>query len=80
MQKPGSPRDSTISETPSARRARRKEVAAMASSLVASGLLVVFTVACPTSGHHSQVGAWWVVQLGCGLGLVTTSTLGLRRG
>jgi hypothetical protein len=52
----------------------------MAASLVASGLLVVFTVACPTSGHHSQVGAWWVVQLGCGLGLVTTSTLGLRRG
>jgi uncharacterized membrane protein len=52
----------------------------MAASLLASGLLVVSTVACPVSGHHSQVGAWWVVQLGCGLGLVTTSTLGLRRG
>jgi hypothetical protein len=52
----------------------------MAASLVASSLLVVFTVACPMSGHHSQVGAWWVVQLGCGLGLLTTSTLGLRRG
>src|SRR5829696_6318049 len=32
MQKPRSPRDSTISETPSARRARRKEVAAMATT------------------------------------------------
>jgi hypothetical protein len=52
----------------------------LAASLLASGLLVVSTVACPASGHHTQLGAWWVVQLGCGLGLVTTSTLGLRRG
>jgi hypothetical protein len=52
----------------------------LAASLLASGLLVVSTVACPASGHHTQLGAWWVVQLGCGLGLVTTSALGLRRG
>jgi hypothetical protein len=52
----------------------------LAASLLASGLLVVATVACPVSGHHTQLGAWWVVQLGCGLGLVTTSALGLRRG
>ena len=52
----------------------------MAASLLASGLLVVSTVACPASGHHTQLGAWWIVQLGCGLGLVTTSALGLRRG
>jgi hypothetical protein len=52
----------------------------LAASLLASGLLVVSTLACPASGHHTQVGAWWVVQLGCGLGLVTASTLGLRRG
>ena len=51
----------------------------LAASLLASGLLVVSTVACPASGHHTNVGAWWVVQLGCGLGLVTTSILGLRR-
>jgi hypothetical protein len=51
----------------------------LAASLVASGLLMASTIACPASGHHSQVGAWWVVQLGCGLGLVTTSALGLRR-
>jgi peptidoglycan/LPS O-acetylase OafA/YrhL len=51
----------------------------MAASLLASGLLVVSTLACPASGHHTQVGAWWAVQLGCGLGLLTTSILGLRR-
>jgi hypothetical protein len=51
----------------------------LAASLVASGLLVVSTVMCPVSGHHTGVGAWWVVQLGCGLGLATTSILGLRR-
>jgi hypothetical protein len=32
------------------------------------------------SGHHSDVGAWWVVQLGYGLGLATISSLGLQRG
>jgi hypothetical protein len=52
----------------------------LAASLVASGLLVASTLACPVSGHHTQVGAWWVVQLGCGLGLVAASILGLRRG
>ena len=52
----------------------------LAASLMASGLLVASTLACPVFGHHSQVGAWWVVQLGCGLGLVATSILGLRRG
>ena len=52
----------------------------LAASLLASGLLVISTVACPASGHHAQVGPWWVVQLGCGLGLVAISILGLRRG
>lgn len=51
----------------------------LAASLFASGLLVVSTLACPASGHHT-FGAWWVVQLACGLGLVATSSLGLRRG
>jgi peptidoglycan/LPS O-acetylase OafA/YrhL len=51
----------------------------LVASLLAAGLLLISTVACPASGHHTQLGAWWVVQLGCGLGLVTTSTLGLRR-
>jgi hypothetical protein len=58
----------------------RRQRWSLAASLLASGLLVVSTVACPASGHHAQLGAWWVVQLGCGLGLVTISALGLRRG
>jgi hypothetical protein len=57
----------------------RRQRWSLVASLVASGLLVVSTLACPASGHHPQIGAWWVVQLGCGLGLVTTSILGLRR-
>ena len=51
----------------------------LAASLVGSGILVLSTVMCPVSGHHTHLGAWWVVQLGCGLGLAATSTLGLRR-
>jgi len=51
----------------------------LAASLVAAGMLVVSTVMCPVSGHHTGVGGWWVVQLGCGLGLVATSILVWRR-
>jgi hypothetical protein len=51
----------------------------MVSSLLAAGLLVVSTVMCPLSGHHAGVGAWWAVQLGCGLGLLAGSALGLRQ-
>jgi len=51
----------------------------LAASLVAAGLLVVSTVMCPVSGHHANIGAWWVLQLGCGLGLLTSSALGLRQ-
>src|ERR687898_620284 len=50
----------------------------LAASLVAAGLLVASTLMCPVSGHHA-IGAWWVVQLGCGLGLVAASSLGLQR-
>jgi hypothetical protein len=51
----------------------------LAVSAAASGLLVLSTVLCPVSGHHTHLGAWWVVQLGCGLGLAATSAAGLRR-
>jgi peptidoglycan/LPS O-acetylase OafA/YrhL len=50
----------------------------LAASLAAAGMLVLSTLMCPVSGHHA-VGAWWVVQLGCALGLVAVSALGLRR-
>lgn len=52
----------------------------LAASLVAAGLLVFSTVMCPVSGHHATIGAWWVLQLGCGLGLLTASALGLQQG
>lgn len=51
----------------------------LVASLVAAGLLVFSTVMCPVSGHHANIGAWWVLQLGCGLGLLTASALGLRQ-
>jgi hypothetical protein len=51
----------------------------LAASLLAAGMLVVSTLMCPVSGHHAGVGGWWVVQLGCGLGLVATSILAWRR-
>jgi hypothetical protein len=50
----------------------------LTASLVAAGMLVLSTIMCPVSGHHG-IGAWWVVQLGCGLGLVAASALGLQR-
>ena len=51
----------------------------LAVSLVAAGMLVVSTVLCPVSGHHTGVGGWWAVQLGCAFGLVATSILAWRR-
>jgi hypothetical protein len=50
----------------------------LAASLVAAGMLMLSTVLCPVSGHHA-IGSWWVVQLGCGLGLAAASALGLWR-
>jgi hypothetical protein len=50
----------------------------LAASLVTAGILMLSTVLCPVSGHHA-IGAWWVVQLGCGLGLAATSIVGLQR-
>jgi hypothetical protein len=51
----------------------------LAASLVAAGMLMLSTLMCPVSGHHAGVGVWWVVQLGCALGLVATSILAWRR-
>jgi peptidoglycan/LPS O-acetylase OafA/YrhL len=51
----------------------------LAASLVAAGMLMLSTVMCPISGHHTGVGGWWVVQLGCAVGLVATSILAWHR-
>jgi hypothetical protein len=51
----------------------------LAVSGVAAGMLVGSTVLCPVSGHHTGVGGWWVIQLGCAFGVVATSILAWRR-
>jgi hypothetical protein len=52
----------------------------LAASLVASGLLVASTLACPASGHHTP--GWRLVGRPAGLwaGAGGASILGLRRG
>ena len=49
------------------------------AGVTTTGMLVASTLMCPASGHHAGIGAWWVVQLGCGLGLAAASALGLQR-
>jgi peptidoglycan/LPS O-acetylase OafA/YrhL len=46
----------------------RRRPAALGWAAAAAGLSVVVTVACPTSGHHDHVGAWWYGQLAVCLG------------
>jgi uncharacterized membrane protein len=40
----------------------------LVASLLASGLLVVSTLACPASGYHTQLGAWGWSSSAVGLG------------
>jgi hypothetical protein len=51
----------------------------LAASLGSSAILVGFSVACPVTGHHETVGAWWGIQLACFAGLAAMSAIGLRR-
>jgi hypothetical protein len=47
---------------------------------VGAGLLLLgLAVACPVSGHHEHVGAWWFAQLGAFTALTGASLAGLRR-
>ncbi|MDP9071371.1 MAG: hypothetical protein M3N68_08830 [Actinomycetota bacterium] len=58
-----------------ARRARAGLLASVGGGL----LMLTLVVACPVSGHHEQVGAWWFAQLAA-FGAVTAASLwGLRR-
>ena len=41
---------------------QRRRFAAAASLVGGIGLLAL-TIACPASGHHAGIGAWWGVQL-----------------
>jgi hypothetical protein len=41
---------------------RKRRYGALASAVGATGLLVM-TAACPLSGHHAGIGAWWGFQV-----------------
>ena len=43
-------------------------------SLGAAGILVAMTIACPLSGHHAGIGAWWWFEVGGSLTLVCISS------
>ena len=52
--------------------AQRRRYGAV-GSLVGAGFLVAMTIACPVSGHHPGIGAWWVFQAAGSLTLVAAS-------
>ena len=47
-------------------------------SLVGAVILVGMTFACPLSGHHSGIGAWWLFELAGSTTLVGLSGRALR--
>lgn len=49
-----------------------------AGSLGAAGVLAAMTVACPVSGHHAGIGAWWWFQVAGSLSLLAASRAALR--
>ena len=57
--------------------AQRRRYGAI-GSLVAAGFLVAMTIACPVSGHHAGIGAWWVFQVVGSLALVSASARAMR--
>jgi hypothetical protein len=48
-------------------------------SLFAGVVLVGITIACPVSGHHSGIGAWWLFEAAGSAALVGLSARALRR-
>ena len=57
--------------------AQRRRYGAM-GSLGAAGVLVAMTIACPLSGHHAGIGAWWWFQMAGSLALVGASGAALQ--
>jgi hypothetical protein len=49
-----------------------------AGSFVAAVFLVGMTIACPVSGHHTGIGAWWWFELAGSTALVGLSGRALR--
>ena len=57
--------------------AQRRRYGAV-GSLIAAGFLVAMTIACPVSGHHAGIGAWWWFEAAGSLALVAASGAALR--
>ena len=57
--------------------AQRRRYGAV-GSLMAGGFLVAMTIACPMSGHHAGIGAWWWFEAAGSLALVGASGAALR--
>jgi hypothetical protein len=47
-------------------------------SLGAAVVLVAMTIACPLSGHHAGIGAWWWFEVAGSMALVSASATALR--
>jgi hypothetical protein len=48
-----------------------------AGSLGAAGVLAAMTVACPLSGHHAGIGAWWWFEVAGSVALLAASRAAL---
>jgi hypothetical protein len=57
--------------------AQRRRYGAL-GSLGAAGVLSAMTIACPLSGHHAGIGAWWWYEVAGSLALVSASARALR--
>jgi len=51
---------------------------ALAWAAGSAAVYVGVVVACPTSGHHASVGAWWYGELGLSLGALVGCLAALR--
>ncbi len=47
------------------------------ASAAAATILVIMTVACPVTGHHAGISAWWAFQLAGALALLGLSRAAL---
>ncbi|HEY0397072.1 MAG TPA: hypothetical protein VGF00_01710, partial [Acidimicrobiia bacterium] len=52
--------------------AQRRRYGAL-GSLGAAGVLSAMTIACPLSGHHAGIGAWWWFEVAGAMALVSAS-------
>jgi hypothetical protein len=58
--------------------AATKHPSAALRSVGTGFLAVTATVACPLTGHHPQIGAWWYLQMALSVGMLAISFVALR--